>query len=590
MGQRTVPPPAEWYVPKDFPYTHTHINELGEWPQRLLHIPSMTSYAWTPGHCYNGQKEPLYRCISYTWGRWRLRDYPTKQKPEVGPVLEIRGVSWSIPRIDPVHFNREKMEQMIRGICASGFHGGGTQDKRGPDSLLGSIETDMGTLPAVEFVWLDLACIDQRPGPLASVEVGRQAGIFRGSSGVAVWLSRTGSDSSGISRLKGRLALLEDVDHFQGDFSAGSKCCSRDYKIQLGTEEQEGILGGVQELLRDPWFSSLWTLQEAFISRQAFFVLSSADPLILDTSGSRNRGKVYSLDRFTSSCRSLTSLGSLTRTYLVPTPGLDIFTEKITDLVRDFGVDSMASDVNHMSLLASSGHRETTRDVDRVYGIMQVFGFKLGSSRLGAHPEAFFDASTLEVELGKELLEDRPVQSQLFVFIRPAERGQGWRMSRWCRVYDELSSWVPEGALAVLHASSCQLSTYQALGDETTYGRFDDVKVCWLANINTMWDRIEDCIPAPLVTGWWYGARRFSPDASPLFSDSPEATGSGLPIDIPNDRKRQRAFGRYICTKFESNKLIVLHLTIWAGQHFGILLLQVNVDAVSYWHRLGIVM
>lgn len=64
-----------FYIPEEYPYTHTHIEELGDWPQRLLHVPTMTSYEWQPGHCYGPSKpKPEYRAISYTWGRWKISE------------------------------------------------------------------------------------------------------------------------------------------------------------------------------------------------------------------------------------------------------------------------------------------------------------------------------------------------------------------------------------------------------------------------------------------------------------------------------------------------------------------------------------
>ena len=82
------------YTPEQFPYTYMHIDELGEWPRRLLHVSSMTSYEWQPGNVYRGCKELKYLAISYTWGRWKLRD---GQKPKVKTALQIDGVPWQNP-------------------------------------------------------------------------------------------------------------------------------------------------------------------------------------------------------------------------------------------------------------------------------------------------------------------------------------------------------------------------------------------------------------------------------------------------------------------------------------------------------------
>lgn len=46
---------------------------LGDWPRRLLHVPTMTSFEWAPGNYYGSTQEPSYNATSYTWGRWAAR-------------------------------------------------------------------------------------------------------------------------------------------------------------------------------------------------------------------------------------------------------------------------------------------------------------------------------------------------------------------------------------------------------------------------------------------------------------------------------------------------------------------------------------
>lgn len=45
-----------------------------DWPRKLLHVPSMTSYPWAPGDRYGEAVKPGYLAITYMWGRWRLGD------------------------------------------------------------------------------------------------------------------------------------------------------------------------------------------------------------------------------------------------------------------------------------------------------------------------------------------------------------------------------------------------------------------------------------------------------------------------------------------------------------------------------------
>jgi hypothetical protein len=41
-----------------------------------------------------------------------------------------------------------------------------------------------------QFLWLDVACIDQNNGPQKDIEIGRQAKIFQGAQHVFVWLTK----------------------------------------------------------------------------------------------------------------------------------------------------------------------------------------------------------------------------------------------------------------------------------------------------------------------------------------------------------------------------------------------------------------
>ena len=59
-------------VPDDLDHKESDVNSL--WPRRLLHVPSMTSHKWRPGNTYNGIVNPKYSVISYSRGRWRIRD------------------------------------------------------------------------------------------------------------------------------------------------------------------------------------------------------------------------------------------------------------------------------------------------------------------------------------------------------------------------------------------------------------------------------------------------------------------------------------------------------------------------------------
>lgn len=131
--------------------------QLGRWPRRLLHVPSMTSFPWQPGNIYGNTVEPKYNILTYTWGRWRLQD-SDEHASEV-ESLKIAGVPWDIPKISPAHFNADQFLSVIRGISRPLDDGNMSADG-----------------PGVDFIWLDIACIDQRDNePDSAAEVGRQA-------------------------------------------------------------------------------------------------------------------------------------------------------------------------------------------------------------------------------------------------------------------------------------------------------------------------------------------------------------------------------------------------------------------------------
>ncbi|KAI9652998.1 MAG: hypothetical protein M1821_007751 [Bathelium mastoideum] len=148
---------------------------LEGWPRRLLHVPSMTSHVWQPGHDYvHGDpflakkypkyQMPEYNAITYTWGRFRL---PTDVEPHIR-AIDIMGVPWSVPRIKDTHFTREEFSELMRTVV---------------------------TAFPVDFIWLDIACIDQRPNqPVPMAEIGRQAMIFKGAKCVYAWLTTFDTD------------------------------------------------------------------------------------------------------------------------------------------------------------------------------------------------------------------------------------------------------------------------------------------------------------------------------------------------------------------------------------------------------------
>lgn len=209
---------------------------LGNWPRRLVHVPTLTSHSWQPDNVYGGVAEPKYNAISYTWGRWRLKD---SESPDVR-AIPIKGVTWPLPRIDPAHFLAEGFEKVLRSAVSLN-----------PLPHNETIKTE-----PVEFVWLDVACIDQRSSELESAaEIGRQAAIFRGAHHVFVWFT--------TMSLENAREWLHPISEFEDSEDASM-------------DHHKILIDDTTSFLSDPWFSSLWTVQEAFLCRHAFLLTKEA--------------------------------------------------------------------------------------------------------------------------------------------------------------------------------------------------------------------------------------------------------------------------------------------------------------------------
>lgn len=415
---------------------------IGDWPRRLLHVPSMTSYLWQPGNIYGGITSPTYNIITYTWGRWMLR-HP-EDKPHV-KAIDIKGIEWDVPRIDPEHFLTEEFLAVIQRSTGptppyAGRSEAPTQNQmrqrwhaqdvisddeepvrlgRQREELQRLRPRHLKHLERNEFLWLDVACIDQRPGSADSaIEIGRQGGIFRGAQHVFIWLT-TFSDHE-LGSLLSNTSLIYEY--------------GRILQYLPGCEplRLELIQTSLEKLCDDPWFSSLWTLQEAYLRPDAMFLTRNgrlADDLRLRGAEEWHEFS-FSLGILAMNMRSLyIHLYRQAHTE----SGLKL-KKRYLDSIRQMGVVHLDR-TGPLTPYVASQARTTTREEDRVYGIQQIFGFRLGASARSGAPLDYSRAE-LEVELGKAFLAKYPISSNLFIATRPVEFGDGWRIPPSSRIIE----------------------------------------------------------------------------------------------------------------------------------------------------------
>lgn len=206
------------------------------------------------------QEVPKYICISHTWGRWRIRD----------ATIVVKGVPWPIPRN-----TRFDVAALPETFCRQNWK--------------------------TRYVWFDLFCIPQDGSELADMEIARQSTIFRNSSSSIVWFN----DVEAWQTLPGVIAWLSlkflqgtsSADLYETQHKLDKAFSTSDKPLELAPEESLTATGHEQDaksmsLWRshsnskrliltslNGWFSSLWTLQEAFLCPESILYSRHWEPL-----------------------------------------------------------------------------------------------------------------------------------------------------------------------------------------------------------------------------------------------------------------------------------------------------------------------
>lgn len=581
---------ASTTAPKVHDEDHPDFDNEGPWPRRLLHIPTMTSHKWQPGNKYGHHMSPSYHTVSYTWGRWRLKDEP-RQKPDV-EALFIKGVPWPIPRVDPDHFTVVEFESVIRQAVKvpPPLFSKNLKKRRWWSRWLrkyGKTDDDEG---ACQFLWLDIACIDQRYTLEAKLEVGRQARIFRKAKHVYIWLNHTPRDT--LSRialdLKKSSAATWDLDSF------GSLSDAQGFIEWCGQ-----ALDRVRELVHDPWFSSLWTLQEAFLSPDAL-LLAKGGQVVEEEEG-------YTLRLNYITARIHTIQNAAEQDGSEQNSSQELQNTPMLSLIESSGLAALWQQ-NPMAALTISRFRKAEFELDRVYGIMQIFGdsYKVGEAAGPDSPRTVsvhqYTLLELQDELGALLLQQNPVLSQMHVHLEPPEFGKGWRV----------------GTVSAIPYFASHPENYASeTGDMTNTRVGDNVAVCKLSTTRAedglLWGYLSGraCPFDTLQKAWrrqFYSAsnKRFDwSRRAPLQIAFDQVPGLPKGLSYQGSKKTDEAqheFANQLSLHFSATQLMVFLLGQevfgdWAmegeqealsDRFVGMILLEQTHRGMQYWQRLGI--
>lgn len=392
----------------------TNIDPMGDWPVRLLHVSSLESLEWKPGNMYGSFKEPRYAILSYTWGRW---EQPEDQTPRY-PTLQVSGTNWEVPAIDPILFTPTEFERVLRKASE---------------------------MASCDLIWVDIACINQTvDSPEKAKEIGRQARIFRNADQAFIWLLSEQKEPSHSSapyeqshrdlfRLLERSSLRAEAS-YQNWLSGntvlkpgGDDESAEKEELSFNTMAFDWIADATKSislLTQIPWFSSLWTLQEAFLK---------PDSIFLDREGSKvlsEKGDVFTLQYMLAFCKQLHQAMSIAMLPLAMKGVRDtvvVMQRVLVNKIQDAGLEALA-DRDRLTLYKCAHLRKAKDPLDKIYGIMQVWDFQLGKSAPVVDAARKWTLEELELDLGKQLVSRFPVESQLHLHML-APKSQLWRQS-----------------------------------------------------------------------------------------------------------------------------------------------------------------
>ena len=351
------------------------------WPRRLLHIPTLTSIERQGFATYLGTEAPEYNILSYTWGRWMVEHNVRAS----ATALPVKGTPWVIPAVKEEHFTVAAFQNVVDRLGEGGC----------------------------EWAWIDIACIDQDDDDIKADEVGKQASIFMLASRVYVWLSHLGNDhASGV---------IQDLE------GAG---------IQLGNLLNRGAGAPAFELVQrihrqcklifgDPWFSSLWTLQEFFLRIDSKILSSEGIKIARMVALTSTCGHLYKdLQRLAE--MATLDWGQLLMGESQKDKDLLSMAKEVRDLLQQTGFRYRSGVSNPNVQYGIARSRKTSRPEDRVYAIMQAYNLRVGRSvRPGEHP----GLKELSDEFAFAINAKCPILGQMFNHEERPPNGKSWAIT-----------------------------------------------------------------------------------------------------------------------------------------------------------------
>lgn len=365
----------------------------------------------------------------------------------------------------------------------------------------------------------------------------------------------------------------------------------------------------LDELFLDPWFSSLWTLQEAYLCPHAYLLPREASHwsfTLADLWGW--------CDILQTHCMDPKVLGQTH--WQIPLPENLVLHRKymvdVETMIRERSISALASK-SPMALYGAASYRKTRNEMDRVYAIQQVFGLRLGVSAPGSEHRKYHP-TTLENQLGAKILETYPILSQLHNFTEPVELGRGWRISR--------SSRIPnlglESNIALIkYVPNCRLTTEGRGGKQwgSFSGRiclFEEVRKAWMTVTPSPSDQtVAYSSPQFISLDVFLSHKKYEHRHTPSEQLPPEGFEPQNPAvwgffrDLPRNREQHELawwMTQRLGQLFTGKRLVILSLgqfedtveddvrqeaSLNPCYRVGLILVESELGGIFYWRRLG---
>ncbi len=205
------------------------------------------------------------------------------------------------------------------------------------------------------------------------------------------------------------------------------------------------VIDALKDLFGDHWYGSLWTLQESILRRDAFILSREGEHIYISLS---NRPWQYKV--LAGACQEY--YGSLLPFSTIPTARernystrlsqarsqaqllLSKDAEKATtlcELVRQRGL-GFAWTSNPNVAYSVGQYRTTKYPLDRIFGIMQIYGIKVIPSSVSM--DVSIQLQELEDQFGGELVKMSPLLSQMFAHAGTSPPRRSWLITQKCNV------------------------------------------------------------------------------------------------------------------------------------------------------------